>query len=179
VNLSLEHEPRRRTATLIDLVPERRRVRAGETLEIAVVLQPYRGELRTETVEVTVPADLSPGPLTLLAGDALGLAMRESEVGASPQPRSLDELIRVIGNLRSFDSLYLVGLRREVVAVLGAEPLPHLPPSRALAIVGGEEQGSTTLVRERALFEEALRVDLTPRGLRRVRVEVLPALGGS
>jgi hypothetical protein len=179
VNLSLEHAAERQQAALVDLIPERLRVRAGETLQVSALLQSFRGETLGERFTVEIPGDLAPGPLVLLAGDALQLALRESEVAGTPRPRSLDELIRVINNLRSFDSLYLVGLRREAMAILGAEPLPHLPPSRAAAFVGGEEQGATSLARERALFEEVLRLDLTPRGLRQVRIEVLPALGDS
>jgi hypothetical protein len=177
VNLLLEHGPERLEAALVDLVPERRRVRAGESLRVSAVLQTWRGERRVETVEVELPSDLAPGPLSLVAGDALRLAVRESEAGASLRPRSLDELIRIVNNLRSFDRLYVVGVRREATAVLGAEPLPHLPPSRALALVGPDEQGSATLVRERAVFEEAIPLGLTPHGFRRVTVEVLPALG--
>jgi hypothetical protein len=177
VNLLLEHSPERLEAALIDLVPDRRRARAGETLRVSAVLQTFRGERRVETVELRLPADLRPGPLTIVAGDALRLALRESEAGAALRPRSLDELIRLVNNLRSFDRLYVVGLRREATAVLGAEPLPHLPPSRALALVGKDEMGSASLVRERSLFEEAIPLGLTPRGFRRVTVEVLPALG--
>ena len=135
-----------------------------------------RAERQTVGPQYQTP-DLAPGPLTLVAGDALRLAVRESEAGASLRPRNLDELIRIVNNLRSFDRLYLLGLRREPTAVLGAEPLPHLPPSRALALVGSDEQGSATLIRERAVFEETLPLGLTPRGFRRVTVEVLPSLG--
>jgi hypothetical protein len=177
INLILEHSPGRLEAEVVDLVPHRSVVRPGETLPVSVHLQPWRGEKRTETLELEIPAHLSPGQLTLVAGDALRLAMRETREGPRLRPRSLDELIHLLNNLRSLEHLYLVGIRREPAAAIGASIFPDLPPSRSLALVPPGEETAASRPHERSVLEESVSLGLTPRGLRRATVTVLPARG--
>ena len=63
VNMTLDNE--RKTASLISAVPDKSKVKPGETVNLTVQLQPYRQKAETITVAYTVPIAMKPGPLTL------------------------------------------------------------------------------------------------------------------
>ncbi|MDQ7827599.1 MAG: hypothetical protein QN122_08470 [Armatimonadota bacterium] len=68
VDLTVEAEVsrQRRTAILLDAVPQRGRVRAGDRVLVGVELRPFHGAPLTRTLEVAVPADFPAGPAVLL-----------------------------------------------------------------------------------------------------------------
>lgn len=70
VKMTLDNE--RKTASLISAVPDKSKVKPGETVNLTVQLQPYRQKAETITVAYTVPIAMKPGPLTLdIHGGAL------------------------------------------------------------------------------------------------------------
>ena len=70
VNISLDNS--RKTASLVSAVPDKVKVKPGETVNLKVTLQPYRKEVETITVPYTVPITRQPGIMTLdIHGGAL------------------------------------------------------------------------------------------------------------
>ena len=70
VDMSLDND--RRTASLVSAVPNKLKVKPGETVDLTVTLQPYRKKAETLIVPYTVPITMKEGPLTLdLHGGAL------------------------------------------------------------------------------------------------------------
>ena len=70
VNISFEAE--RRTASIISITPEKKRVKPGETINLTVELQPYRKPAEKVTVPYTVPLTARQGNLALeIHGGAL------------------------------------------------------------------------------------------------------------
>ena len=70
VDMSLDNE--RRTASLVSAVPNKLKVKPGETVDLTVTLQPYRKKSETLIVPYTVPITMKEGPLTLdIHGGAL------------------------------------------------------------------------------------------------------------
>ena len=63
VNMTLDNE--RKTASLISAIPDKAKVKPGETVNLTVQLQPYRQKSETIVVPYTVPIAMKPGPLTL------------------------------------------------------------------------------------------------------------------
>ena len=67
-----------------------------------------------DTYPVLIPANASPGPLTMLVADGSTLmSMDEKEEGENLIPRDLTQLIKFINNLRKNDRLYLRFYRQE------------------------------------------------------------------
>ena len=63
VNMTLDNE--RKTASLISAIPDKAKVKPGETVNLTVQLQPYRQKSETIVVPYTVPITMKSGPLTL------------------------------------------------------------------------------------------------------------------
>ncbi len=89
---------------------------------------------------LTVPSNITPGPLHLLVADGTTLmSMDEQPQDSILVPRNLTHLIRLINNLRKNDHLYIRLFRREPGAVVKGEGLPGLPPS-IMSILGSERK---------------------------------------
>ncbi len=63
VNMTMETE--RKTATLISAVPDKSKVKPGETVNLTVTIQPYRKPNEILIVPYTVPVTRPEGPMTL------------------------------------------------------------------------------------------------------------------
>jgi hypothetical protein len=82
-------------------------VRAGTVVPLKVLLRNYRGETRTQTIPVSVPASAPAGTYSLLVADAASLtAMEQREMRQAFVPKDLDQLIRAINGLRRNNHVY-------------------------------------------------------------------------
>ena len=63
INMKLDNE--RRTASLVSAMPDKLKVKPGETVKLTVTLQPYRKSMETVVVPYTVPITMKEGPMTL------------------------------------------------------------------------------------------------------------------
>lgn len=66
VELTVEVERTRRTARVERAVLERKQVHPGEQVGITVRLRPYRGVVEERQLQLTVPADIPPGPVAVV-----------------------------------------------------------------------------------------------------------------
>jgi hypothetical protein len=117
-------------------------IRPGSTFPLRLQLRGYRGELMSESIPVTVPANARPGAYQLLLADAAGItALEQREMRQALVPRDLDQLVRAINGLRRNNHIYARLLRNDSGAIVSGEYLPSLPPS-ALAVLGAGDPGS-------------------------------------
>ena len=142
-------------AALLDSIRlPRTEVKAGEFLDLEITYKKTNGEMFQDTYPVLIPANASPGPLTMLVADGSTLmSMDEKEEGENLIPRDLTQLIKFINNLRKNDRLYVRLFRQEPGAVVKGEGMPGLPPS-ILAILKSERKaGAITPIRTSTLME--------------------------
>jgi hypothetical protein len=144
VDVELVAHPETQIAWLDTVTPERRTVRAGETLRLRAELRPYRGEIRAVPIEVTVPTDALPGPLPLLVGGAVELDRRDEVVHGDRIPRDLDDLLGLLAERRPGRGLYARTYPKRAGLGSDVELLSALPPSSRL-VLGGR---SSNRVRE-------------------------------
>ncbi|MDR7485871.1 MAG: SpoIVB peptidase S55 domain-containing protein [Armatimonadota bacterium] len=93
VTVEAEVEQTRKTASVVEAVPERSRLRRGETAVVRVTLRPFQGEAEVRSVEVPVLQGFPLGPATLLVragGRPLPeqgvMALLSAEPGEAPAP---------------------------------------------------------------------------------------------
>jgi hypothetical protein len=143
-----------RTALLDSIRFDRTEVRAGESLDLEISYRKANGELIQDAYPIKIPANASPGDLTLLVADGATLmALDEKEEGDILIPRDLSQLIKLLNNLRKNDHLYARFFRQEPGAVMKGEGLPGLPPS-ILAILKSERKvGALTPINTSTLME--------------------------
>ncbi len=61
VDVNIAFDTERRTASIIDITPEKKNVKPGETVNLVVELQPYRKPVEKVIVPYTVPLTVGPG----------------------------------------------------------------------------------------------------------------------
>ena len=162
VHLRVELLPDRHTASIENAWCEKNEVRAGETVTVKVVLQPYRGERLVREIPVTIPAQAAKGDLRLLVSDATLLnALTRSLYfggfrGMNPRVNSLEQLISLLNRERRNDRLYVTVFQHTPTLLVEDKILPSVPLS-AINVLNQKSAstppGSTMLFFESILNE--------------------------
>jgi hypothetical protein len=162
------------TATVQRAWLERERpIKAGSTVPLKIALRTYRGESRTETIPVTIPASAAAGNYMLLVADGSALtSIEQREMRQAFVPKDFDQLLRAINGLRHNHHIYARLLRAEEGAIVGGEYLQSLPPS-VMSVLGGSEQGGQVVpIRTAAIWESELPTDYAVSGSRLLALTV-------
>jgi len=128
LNLSLEVTERTELVSVERAWLDTTRPRLGGTHQLHVLLREHRGNTRTVSFPVTMPAHAS-GPLTLLVADASTLATLEQRELRPAEPASLDELFRRLAARRHNNRLYVRLISSSAGTAIGGATLPALPGS--------------------------------------------------
>lgn len=171
VNLLFDYEEAPRLARIRRAALDRYRVAPGETVEVTVVLSPYRGPDQLLTQEILVPAETPAGALTVSIGGALAVS-RDEDFDAPVLPRDLDQLIWLINQLRRNDRIYILASRDDSGVLVGGDRMPNLPPSVARVLTRPRSKGNVTIIPRRSVLEEVLPTDYAVEGYARIHLEV-------
>jgi hypothetical protein len=103
----------------------------GEIIQIKVITRTFRGETAEQEVPLVVPSLPSGSEFTLVVGDAASMAQLEMSQYRSQDfvPRSLNQLIRLLNNLRKNNRIYFKIIASKPGLFLKGEEMPNLPPS--------------------------------------------------
>jgi hypothetical protein len=130
VDVEIKHSDRLQNGRIVNVEPRKERFRAGERVPIRVDIVDFRGASRRVTLDLDIPRDTPPGPLTVFVGD--GNSATAYDLAAYPaDPQSLDQVLDFLGRMRPPNSLNLIAYRKAAGAVVAGEPLAALPPSVA------------------------------------------------
>ena len=129
VDLHVETSTRRRSASIEAARASVLEARAGQTIDVDSVLQPYQQAPEHVHTSVTLPDTLEPGPVRLLVSDGATLD-RLLEPGTA-HPLSLADTVGRLNAMHTNDRLYVTLLTHEAQAVLDAAPLTEVPLSMA------------------------------------------------
>jgi hypothetical protein len=165
-----------RAAVLDQVRADRSEIRAGETVTLETIYRKTNGETVQDTYPVKIPADVTPGPLTLLVADGTNvMSMDAREQGDELIPRDLTQLIRFMNNIRKNDHLYVRLFRKEQGAVVKGEGLPALPPSLLSILRSERSSGGVNSIQTSALMEYELPPsDYVVSGTRTLQLTVKP-----
>lgn len=103
----------------------------GESIQIKVYYRTFRGEIVLREAGIIAP-NLPPGSeFQLVIGDAASMNEIERNLYKATGfvPRSLNQLIRILGNLRKNNRIYFKILASKPGLFLKGEELPNLPPT--------------------------------------------------
>lgn len=176
IDLDVSAEEDDRAALLDSIRFDRSEVRAGESLDLEISYRKANGELIQDVYPLKVPANASPGSLTLLVADGASLmALDEKEGSEILIPRDLAQLIKFINNLRKNDHLYARFFRQEPGAVVKGEGLPGLPPSILSILKSDRKVGAITSIHTSTLMEyEMPRTEYMVSGAKALKLIVKP-----
>jgi hypothetical protein len=131
IDLSLRTTEQTRLSTLDRVLLDKYEVAPGEPIGIKVYYRTTRQEGLLEEVQVRTP-DLPAGSeFQLVVGDAAAMQQVERTLYRTQDfvPRSLDQLLRLLGNLRKNNRIYFKVVAARPGLFLRGEELPNLPPS--------------------------------------------------
>ncbi|HEV8610518.1 MAG TPA: SpoIVB peptidase S55 domain-containing protein [Thermoanaerobaculia bacterium] len=130
VDVEIAHSDRLQNGRIVNVEPGKERFRAGERVPVRIDVVDFRGGSRRVTLDLDVPRDTPPGPLTVFVGD--GNSATAYDLAIYPaDPQSLDQVLDFLGRMRPPNSLNLIAYRRAPGAVVAGEALAALPPTVA------------------------------------------------
>ncbi|MCZ6599315.1 MAG: hypothetical protein O7A07_00580 [Acidobacteria bacterium] len=178
-NLSVELEFRLEPRVQLLLLEEARLDRAeagpGENVQVSVLLRDAEGgHLSRQTFRWKVP-DLPVGTmLTIGVGDAAAVARATGEAGlaALRGAGSATRLVRALSAIPSRQGLYFWISRPAPGVILGAEPMPGLPPSVALLMSRDGTSRARGLLSQSLLHKEERRLAGVVSGSQSLTLEI-------
>jgi len=173
VDLRIRALDQLRTAEITRIWTDRMEVRAGETINIAVSLKPYRQAEIVKHFPITVPEDTPPGRLRLLVADATRMALEEqSMLQGGRRPRDLQQLVEQINDMRSSDNIYIHLSRPAEGAMFGGQPMLTLPASVLEVLMAGQTSGEAVRLRNTTILEQENSVEFLVSGEHRLDLRV-------
>ena len=144
ISIDAQVVPGRKTATIRRVLADRNRVKAGDTVNISVGLQPFNqpDKLVIKTFAVQVPSDAPDGVLRISVSPAdLFWTARGRVGGAPPNPGNLKELLQAYDRIgRSDDLLLQVSTPRRFLLV--DRKRVDNPPASWGRLIGGSANSS-------------------------------------
>ncbi len=169
IAVEITAEERLRSARLVDVVPERRVVRPGESLSVRLRFRPFRGDDFIRELSIDVPSGIPEGRLDLVVAD--GASWTLYDLGMRPfEPGSFADELRLIEGLRPSTSLVMALERKQTGVALPGGSVA-MPPGLVAQLRGGLGPGlETTDYAVVATVEEVMDVPLA--GAERIELRV-------
>jgi hypothetical protein len=121
-------------------------VKAGQTVAISAVVEPYLASKRTYTMNLEIPADLKAGDYELTVTGAMGYEQFVRKAASEKfRADNLPNLLAAIRNLSQIrrDRLYLVFILPASGVAIENAVLSDLPPSKAVVLQDDKRMLST------------------------------------
>jgi hypothetical protein len=123
-------------------------VHPGETVNVKVLLRPYRGAPVLREIPIRIPEEVTRGKLQLVVSDADWVnrnleIVTETSDGELP---GLEELIRLVNRARQNDRLYATLLQPTPTLLVEDKELPNAPVSEINVLNQRQNPGDTRLL---------------------------------
>lgn len=145
------------------------RPKAGQAVDVHVLLRTFKGEEIVKTVPVTLPANAT-GSLQLLVADAARLGQEDRRETRGPEAQQVSQLIRTFNRSRRSNRLYVRLSAPDSGAVVNGEPMAALPPSVLAVLESDRNSGSFGALRTAIRGEWELPVELAISGSRQLTI---------
>ncbi len=145
VSLQVRFESKRQTATIERVFVRKGRYEPGETVDLGVVLKPYRAQPITRSISLTLPQSLRSGRYTLQVRGGLapsltllpGLVIRTTPAEQAP-PTNLQQMVnRFLERERNNDLVVRLLLPTSTVNI-GGERFSQMPPTMGALMRSGK-----------------------------------------
>jgi len=178
ITLRVESLPGRQSFTVDSAWLEKGEAAPGETLNVRVLLRPYRGAARIEETTVHVPDQMARGTtLRVLVSDAdwMNRASRGFVFGGMAGgggSDGLDQLIALMNRERHNDRLYVGLFVPAPTLVWDDKELPNVPLSQINVVDGRPGPGSVQVLRESLASESSIMLGGPVSGLISLNLQI-------
>jgi hypothetical protein len=155
VDLHVTELNERRWATIDSAWTDKTEAHPGDTVDVKVLLRPYRGAAFVQDIPITIPTQTAPGTVALVVSDAnylnrnVQLAAFTSE-GKLP---GLEQLISLVNQERSNNRLYATLLQATPTLLVDDKEMPNVPASAINVLDERPNPASTRLQLQSAAGE--------------------------
>ncbi len=173
VAVTVDYERRIGRARLSRLSCSPLRAEVGDTLEVRVEFEPYRGPRETRVLRYPVPGAWAGRSLRLLVASTPDFMEWDSD--RTPEkfnPRSLPDMIEMIERVPDDATLSVRFYAAEPGATVGGVEVSGLPPSMAAVGAKGEGASETREVSGRFLMEERIATPWVLEGGEQIEIQV-------
>jgi hypothetical protein len=133
VTLDVAPVERRSQQQVVDMMAPRS-VRAGEELELTVVMSGENGKESARRVKYRVPIGTQPGTLNFTIADATSTNVIEFQSAVATPQRSPQQVLSLLNGLRSNTKAYVRVWRAEPSYTVEGRDIPDPPPSLAMLL---------------------------------------------
>jgi hypothetical protein len=133
VTLDIAPVERRSQQQVVDMMAARS-VRAGEDLELTVVMSGLNGQESARRVKYRVPIGTQPGTLNFTIADATSTNVIEFQSAVATPQRSPAQVLSLLNGLRSNTKAYVRVWRAEPSYTVEGRDIPDPPPSLAMLL---------------------------------------------
>lgn len=178
IKIQLRHDDDLRIAKLMEaslVTPPRGHIAPGDTVQVRTVLKPFRGEPFVEMFDVRIPDDQPLGNAYLLVGS--GSVMNAIDFTlVPPDPRTLEQVLGVIGRLRPSTDLTVALYSTGEGAVTSGVYLPNLPASMRAVVAADTSNGAQAAVKYHPAGQKARSLGYIVDGALKIDLNVQPTL---
>lgn len=123
-------------------------VHPGESLEVKVLLRPYRGAPVIREIPIRIPEEVTRGKLQLMVSDADWVNRNLELVTATSEGQlpGLEELIKLVNRTRQNDRLYATLLQPTPTLLVEDKEMPNAPISEINILNQQQNPGGTRLL---------------------------------
>jgi hypothetical protein len=174
ISLRIEAFDRKKQLNIDAVTASRQEVRAGEKLQLNVVMAGENGSEVTRTVDFEVPIGAEPGPLYFTVADANITNLTDFRQILTSSPRTAAQVISTVNNLHPNTRAYVRVWRTSPAFQLEGADLPNPPASVAL-ILGGAQSNLAGITQTRNAKIADLELDagdMVVSGSKTVQVDV-------
>jgi hypothetical protein len=174
VDLTVKALPDRRWAMIDDAWVEKSEVHPGESVNVRVLLRPYRGAPFIQQIPITIPQQTARGTLELVVSDAEFLNRNVESLAYTSQGQlpGLGELINLINRQRHNDHLYATLLQPTPTMLVEDKELPNVPLSAINVLDQRQNPGSARLLWESTAGEWSVDMHQVIAGQRMLTITV-------
>jgi hypothetical protein len=131
IDLTVRALEETRQATLVKVLLDKYEVSPGETMQLKAFYRTNKDEALVEEVTILAPGLPAGSEFQVLVGDAASMQQLERAQYHIQEyvPRSLDQLVRLLSNLRKNNRIYFRLMASKPGLFLKGEELPNLPPT--------------------------------------------------
>ena len=172
VKATLDLLPDRRTADIQNAWIPNSEVQPGAEVPVKIFLQPYRGERIEREYTVKIPANMPPGPHTILFSDAETLNRMQNGAAIS-EPMDIPQTVSLLNQERRNDRLYVSLLEAGHTVFFEDKTMPSLPPSVMNVMQTGRTASRRLVSSAENLVEQgSIPFDLVVQGAYALRIQV-------
>ena len=167
IDLNVRAIEESRFAALEKVLLDKYEASPGEPIQLKVFYRTQKQESLMEEVTVAAPALPAGSEFQLLVGDAATMQQVERAQYRIQEyvPRSLDQLVRLLGNLRKNSRIYFRVMASKPGLFLKGEEMPNLPPTlKSMFASGRASAAGPTEITRSTLSEYQLPVPYVFRG---------------